>query len=42
MEFIHIEEQKCSFGEEFCVDSVAEISPVLDLIIEKRTKSESA
>lgn len=36
MPFIHIEEEgKCSFGESYCVKSVAEILPVLQEIIQK-------
>ncbi len=39
MPFIHIEEdEKCSFGEQYCVRSVAEMLPALELIIQTRGK----
>lgn len=41
MPFIHIEEdEKCSFGEQYCVRSVAEMLPALELIIQTRGKRE--
>lgn len=40
MPFIHIEEEKCSFGAKYCIASVAEISVVLTAIENEMGKSD--
>lgn len=37
--FIHIEEEKCSFGVRYCISTVAEISEVLSEIMNVKEKS---